>query len=367
MKPLTWDAINPITGKKFAWDDKNLRWGSPSTYLEPGDAGFVPYPEQNQPPPKPTKTKHRIYMASNPTPDSINELLAAGEDLCDGLDHHGVAAGILQNTAAATRADLDTLVAAFTAFKQAESAQVPAYAAHRSADSNAKGFIAKAINVLKNYLGNRWSDAWLATGLPNQSVSIPRTQDERFSALTGLKGYFTNHAAHENATLGVTAAIATTLHTALSGARNGVGNALNATKAAKIAFENAKDAFRARYRGTIGELEQKLDAEDPRWYDFGLNRPADAATPGQPSNVVVSAAGPGALLVVIDGARRANSFNYYRKIIGTDTEPVKATNTEGTQYTLTGLPTGATVEVTVTGVNDAGEGPASAPVSVVVG
>ena len=44
MKPLFWDAINPITGTPFCWDDPNVRWGDPSTYLEPGDPGFVPYP-----------------------------------------------------------------------------------------------------------------------------------------------------------------------------------------------------------------------------------------------------------------------------------------------------------------------------------
>jgi hypothetical protein len=82
--------------------------------------------------------------------------------------------------------------------------------------------------------------------------------------------------------------------------------------------------------------------------------------------VLASPAGIGAVLVVIDGARRANSFNYYRQIIGTDVEPVKATNTEGTQYTIPDLPSGSTVAITVRGVNDAGEGPPSVPVNVVV-
>ena len=72
------------------------------------------------------------------------------------------------------------------------------------------------------------------------------------------------------------------------------------------------------------------------------------------------------MLVQVDGARRANSFNYYRNVIGTDAEPVKVINTQGTQHTLEGLPVGATVEITVTGVNDAGEGQPSDPVSVVV-
>ncbi len=38
-------------------------------------------------------------------------------------------------------------------------------------------------------------------------------------------------------------------------------------------------------------------------------------------------------------------------------------NTAGTQHTFEGLPIGATVEVTVSGVNDAGEGPVSVVVS----
>ena len=41
--------------------------------------------------------------------------------------------------------------------------------------------------------------------------------------------------------------------------------------------------------------------------------------------------GAGRVLVQIDGARRANSFNYYKKVVGVDAEPVKVINTEGTQ------------------------------------
>ena len=63
---------------------------------------------------------------------------------------------------------------------------------------------------------------------------------------------------------------------------------------------------------------------------------------------------------------RANSFNYYRQITGTDAKPVKVQNTPGTQLVIDSLPAGATVQVTVTAVNDAGEGQSSAPITVVV-
>ena len=355
MKTATWDS-------GLRWDDPNLRWGDPSYLLEPGDPGYVPPPS---PAPKP-RTKKRNYMASNATPTTLSELLASGEDLCDGLDQHGAAIGIAQNTFALTRADLDALIAAENALSAAEGAQPAAYAALRSADSNGKGFIARAIKVLSISLGNDWSDEWLATGLPDNTVGIPGTQDKRFSALNGLAAYFTANPTKENAPLNVTAAIATTLRTAISDARVAVNNALTNSKTKLLTRNDAKDAFRARYRGAIHELEQRLGPEDPKWYDFGLNRPADPAQPGQPANVHATALGAGRVLVQLDGARRANSFNYYQQVTGTDPEPVKLLNTEGTQQTFENLPVGATIEFTVTGVNDAGEGPASEAVSVVV-
>jgi hypothetical protein len=363
MKPLLWDSINPFTGQPFTWNDPNLRWGDPSVYLEPGDPGFVPY---STPSPAKSKRKPRKYMASNPTPDPLNELIAAGEDMYDGLNQHAVSVGIKQNTPADFRTDLDALIATQNALVAAEGAEPAAYAALRTADSNGKGFIARAIKVLSISLGNAWTAEWVATGLPDQTVGIPSTQDKRFTALGGLAAYFTANAGKENAPLNVTAATATALHTAVSDARLGVSNALSFTKSKLLARNAALAAFRERFRGTINELEQKLSPEDPRWYDFGLNRPDDPAQPGQPANVVATALGLGRVLIQVDGARRANSFNYYKQVMGTDVEPVKLLNTLGTQHTAENLPVGATVQFTVAGVNDAGEGQPSEPVSVVI-
>ena len=338
-EPLTFDS-----GR--AWDTPGLAW----------DASIST--------PKPRKTKYR--MANNPTPSRLEEMTATGEDLCDGLNQHAVALAVKQNTFPVVRAALDGLLAAVNAASAARGAQPAAYTALRSADSNAKGYIARAVKVLSIALGNAWSDAWEATGLPNSTVGIPRAQDERFAALGTLKAYFLANPGREVAALEVTAAIAGTLYTAVSDARLAVGNALSLTKDKLMAQDEQRDAFARRYRAAIEELALLLEGGDPRWYDFGLNRPADPAQPGQPANVQASAGLPGTVLVVIDGARRANSFNYYRQLLGTDAAPVKATNTEGTQYTLTGLPHAATVRITVTGVNAAGEGQPSTPVEVVV-
>ncbi len=364
-------------GDPVKYGDKNLYWGSPASYLlEKGDPGWVNDPDSASYVAPTTKHKPRKYMASNPTPDPLGELISSGEDLCDGLQQHEATIGIKQNTFADTRADLDALIAAKNAANAADGAQPAAYTALRTADSNGKGFIARAIKLLSITLGDAWSDAWLATGLPDNTVGIPRTQDGRFAALGGLKAYFTANPSMENSNVNVnvTAAIAATLYTAVSDARKGVGNALKLSSDKHQALDAAKQTFRDRYRAAIDEIGQRLSDDDAMWYDFGLNRPNDPGQPGQPSNVHATPLSAARVLVQVDGARRANSFNYYRKIIALpagsplqpDAKPVKVINTQGTQFTFENLPVGATVEITVTGVNDAGEGQASDPVQALV-
>lgn len=305
---------------------------------------------------------------ANPTPTPIDKLISAGEDLCNGLEELETPVGMKQNTFALTRADLDALIAASQAFDDASGEQPDATKALQIADSNGKAFIGAVIKVLSISLGSDWSDAWMATGLPNNTVGIPTTQDARFTALGSLKAYFTAHPEMEVSTpkVTVTAARAGTLHQAISAAREGVGKAMKKTADKKQLREPAEAQFRKRYRQVIGELEGLLEEDDPRWYQFGLNRPADPATPGVPFNVTATPLGNGRVLAQLDISRRANSHNFYKKIVGTDAEPVKVINTGGTQHTIEGLPVGSTVEITVTGVNDAGEGQPSEPVTVVV-
>ena len=350
-------------GTKFG--DPNARWGSPSYVLEPGDPGYVPPPV---PPIQPTKKKGRKNVASNPTPDRIDELIAAGEDLYDGLNQHAVNINIKKNDPVTVRGKLDAVIATTNVLKAAQGAEPAAYQLLRTADSNAKGFIAAAIKVISLSLGNAWSDTWVATGLPDKTVGMPGTQDKRFAALGGLAAYFTANPTMEVTTpkLTVTAALAETRYQAVSDARQAVANALSNSATKMMPRDNAVAAFKACYRSAVEEIGECISDDDPRWYDFGLNRPADGAQPGLPMHVVASAIGSGRVLVQLAGARRANSFNYYRQITGTDQKPVKVQNTPGTQLVIDSLPTGATVQVTVTAVNDAGEGQASAPISVAV-
>lgn len=52
MKPVTWDS-------GVRWDDPNLRWGTPSYLLEPGDPGYVPDPNSASYPQTSTQPKRK--------------------------------------------------------------------------------------------------------------------------------------------------------------------------------------------------------------------------------------------------------------------------------------------------------------------
>jgi hypothetical protein len=224
-------------------------------------------------------------MASNPTPTRYDELVAGGEDLCDGLFKHAAAIGVQQNTLVKVRADLDALIAANNAQSASEGAQPAKYTALRLADSNAKGFLAAAIKVISISYGNAWSDAWQATGLPDNIVGVPKTQDGRYTALNGMKSFFTLNPTKEieSDEVTVTAALAGTLWTAFKAARDGVKAGLTDTKDKVMAKNEAMAAFKERFRAVIEEISKLLADDDPRWYDFGLIRPADPQAPGAPS------------------------------------------------------------------------------------
>lgn len=63
MIPLTWNPIDPVTGLPLTWDNPNLRWGSPSVLLEPGDPGYLPpaYYSPGKTKPKHTMKHQRYY------------------------------------------------------------------------------------------------------------------------------------------------------------------------------------------------------------------------------------------------------------------------------------------------------------------
>jgi hypothetical protein len=309
-------------------------------------------------------------MASNEIPKSYVAIVALAEDAADGAQTHGAAIGLKQNTEAAIRADLAALLAAEEEVGQKKTAKSAAVAAHKTADSNGKAFIARFIKFEAPRIGD-WGPLWEEAGFSGGSISIPGTQDERFVMLDAMAGFLAGHA-HLNlsdpndSAFDVTDQVAITLHTAISNARAAINDATTQNGAALAARDAKLAQMRARLTGLREELTQlPLPGDSPTWYAFGFNRPDDPATPGVPDTLVLTAgaAGSGTLIVDWAPARRATGYRVKVQVAG-EAEPRSYPLVSEDQTTLNGLPLGVLLTVTVAAHNDKGDGPESAPATI---
>jgi hypothetical protein len=116
----------------------------------------------------------------------------------------------------------------------------------------------------------------------------------------------------------------------------------------------------------VAELFEFLDAAVAEREGLGLNAPADPATPGIPDGLVLAAGPAGSIYADWADARRAERYHVLKQVVGTDAEPVRVATVDDSDATLTGLPTGATVKITVKAVNAAGDSLPCDPVETVV-
>lgn len=301
-------------------------------------------------------------MAGNPLPAKLNELFTMLEDAADAAAAHATAVGLLQNTETKLRADLLATRTADETFQTGKVTKLALTTAQTVADSNGKAYLGKSRLVLSTFLGSDWSVTWSPTGFPNQSTAVPSTLVERQSLLGSLQSYFTANPTHENAPLGVTAAAAGTLFTALSDARSAVNQGITDQAQNKNLRDASETALRKRMKGLIEELTQLLDGSDPLWFAFGLVAPDGEDTPDQVSALILGSGDLGTLVAEWPDAPRAASYRVEIQIVGVDPDFHLVLTVHDSDCTLTGLPSGAQVRVRVIAVNSAG---AAAPPSEV--
>jgi hypothetical protein len=307
-------------------------------------------------------------MAANPIPESLSQLFALAEDAADGAKDHGAAIDLKQNTEAAIRADLAAARAAESDYGKAKAAKDTFATNLRIADSNGRAFIKAASALFSQTISESWTAAWEGTGFPNQSTAVPGTQDERFTLLASLKKYFTDNPTAEVNTpkLVITAAKADTLFIALSDARKAVNDGNTASGTQRDARDVVVSKLKDRMRGLIGELGQLIADTSPVWDAFGLNQPGASSTPEIPEALVVTLGTPGVLHVDWADARRATRYRVWKQLDGVDAAPVAVATVTDSNATLTGLPSGKPLKISVTAANEAGESPASDVVTVTV-
>lgn len=313
-------------------------------------------------------------MSANRIPQTPDALISLATDAADGAATEGASLGLLHHTEPKIRKDLIAIIgdpAAATpilgsrnAYHLAKAAKTAATSTCRSAESNARAFCASAVGVLKNYFGRQWNSQWQSAGFTTDSLAIP---DDTLPMLGELRAYFTANSGHENAPLSITAATCTIHMAALADARAAANQSIKDLGKAKAADVAGIKNLYTRMTGLRAELDQLLADDDPRWYAFGFDRPADGTGPGPVAHLILTPGSAGMIFADWDDARRATRYRVLRKIPGTDAEPVEITGTlTESEYTLTGLPSGATVEIPIVAVNDAGDGPLTATATIVV-
>jgi len=112
---------------------------------------------------------------------------------------------------------------------------------------------------------------------------------------------------------------------------------------------------------TISELDDLLEATDPRWEIFGLNIPANPNPPESVATLSVTTSGTGRELSTWSYAVRAEYYRVFLKRVGVDTEFIKVADPRDLEYTVKDLTPGTSIELYVVPMNDGGPGAASPP------
>ena len=236
----------------------------------------------------------------------------------------------------------------------------------QAADKTARKFISTARAALKPQLGDLWSQTWEQAGFINGSYVVPRRRDARVELLRRLADYFDNNSAHENAPLGITSAAAESLHGELSTAVAAADGTKANLQTQKQVRAEALNALSKRMRRVVGELADLIDAHDGRWLDFGLNLPGAIAAPEAVKGLQAQGAGASHLFASWLVAARADRYRVRKQVVGVNADFVDAATVTELNVNLNTFQPGAQVRLKVAALNEAGEGPESDVVEVVV-
>ncbi|HUB86448.1 MAG TPA: fibronectin type III domain-containing protein [Verrucomicrobiae bacterium] len=318
---------------------------------------------------------------NNQVPEYYDPLVQLLQDAADGAKQHGTAVGLKQNTEPDIRADLQSLIGTPAGpndnppavpglkalWNTAKTNKTTAIAAVRTAESNGRALAMACIGTLKPVLGQKWNSQWDAAGFSSGSLAVPAHPQ---GLLLKLRAYYTSNPAREvKAVNGIdcTGAACQSAADAIEAAVKASNESNTNAGTAQANLQNGIDAARARGSGLLAELTQLLDDNDPRWLAFGFEMPGHPGSPDVPQNLTVmpGAAGSHTLFAHCDDARRADGYRFTVSNAA-DNSQLAQDLTQDAEDTLSQLPSGAQVKVTVSARNATGESQPSAAVTVTV-
>ncbi len=297
----------------------------------------------------------------NTLPSTIDDIISLGNKALTGAVAIGAGIPLTINTTTAIAANLHDLIgdpatplvpgkqAKYTAQKTAVK---DAYAGARAAKKAGRAFCMLAIDVLKPVLGGQWNTQWNAAGFYLPSLKVPANPTP---ILIRLREYFNANPAQEVAALNVNATTAQLRLAAIQSAELAVAQARDLLLSRKADRDASLSGLRKRLSGLRGELEQRVSAEDGRWYDFGFRRPADGSIPSPVTGIVITPAGSGQLVVTWEPSARAENYRVTWKPNSSSDPAIDAGLFTDPQAVLSSVPSSVTITVTVSARNSSGE------------
>jgi hypothetical protein len=304
-------------------------------------------------------------MAVNTFADkTIPALLTSAGDAANGAAELQLTVPLLQNPEATIRADIAALVSAREGYEVNKATLATARAGVRASQSACYARLKVARDNFKPVLGSQFGPPWRLLAMP-ESLAFPRGAAALQPIVQAYGDYLEDNPSQEVPTKLVTAEEFQNLHEALEAARNEASSKQLAASSSKKVRDDKAKALRKRMRSLVAELSMLLGPTDPRWQRYGLKMPGSIVTPDVVEGVQVALIGPTVAAVRWDPSARADRYRVWKKILGVDEQAVAVGTAEDPDFTIENLPAGATVEIYVSAVNEAGESQLSTKTTVV--
>jgi len=304
-------------------------------------------------------------MTTNSIPQVLERMILLGQVAYTGVLDLGVAIGVVLNTAPVIQTKLRAVIGtpplppgnvaipgSLALYDEAVSDEIVANAAHRDALAAARTHCREAIDYLRRYLGRRWNSAWGAAGFTNASLAVPTNPEVMLSR---LRSYLVAHPEHANNDLGVSVAAVQLQLDAIDNTRRTARTKLAERVQAKENRDNSIVDLRRGLSGLRIELDQLLDADDERWYQFGFDRPSDGRAPSPVRTLTLRQGLTGELIANWTRAEVATSYRLSWRVNAPGATPVLVGLFTDRLATITGLSRGQSVIVSVAARNATGE------------
>jgi hypothetical protein len=209
----------------------------------------------------------------NTLPSGIHDLLRLGGEMAEGLKLHGPWLKMTQTPEAGFRATLERVRKAEAIYGEARAAKGDAGRESTAADKVLTDWLVRARAFLTTILGKRWSESWLQVGVTSRRTAVPKRMEPRIALARGVVDYLTSNPQYSYSIAQITGKDGEAIRQRMLKAQR----ALRAAKADGIAKKRVRDAaeraLRRKMRKVVVILGVSIRANDPRWLDFGLNRP----------------------------------------------------------------------------------------------